>query len=556
MPGNAPPLTDERALLLAYLEQQRDGIRNAAYGLTDEQARSQPTAGTLSIGGLIKHVANMETTWVDMILQRRARRVRKTRAKPITRTTSGWAAMKRWRKRSRRSDAAARGDQQRRVDDRRPRSTSTGTERRAVVSRRRRRVVGAMGAAPSHRRDRASRRPRRHRARVDRRRNDVSPHGRGRRVARDRLAAAVDAGLSGPRWTRVQPELADVDGELPHVRCGVVRARATSVEPDAGDHARAVIGARDQPTSDTLLVGAEHRDDDAVVRRLSTSAMRVSPAHAYSVGVTDHRDLPEHRRDDAIVPALRLECDVIARSAPETTLGAPVCASRTSTTSSCPGRSSPSSLKATRPSCAAGRPRRCTSARNPTGRPCVACACCRRAARPTTPEPRTTRDQRPRSARRDAPSTPSARHVRRISSTSASPIRSPMPTGPADSADNSASTSRVADSRVRVEHVLVRPQSERARHHVRVQEPRPQQLGTDEISVIAAGADRGDVAQPAHLREVGRRCHAPLRVQIPLAERLVDDPPATPPRGPARAARRRRGSTRSTNRVRTLPRPT
>jgi uncharacterized damage-inducible protein DinB len=70
MPGQAPPLTDERSLLLAYIEQQRDGIRNAAYGLTDEQARLQPTAGTLSIGGLLKHVAAMETTWIDMILQR------------------------------------------------------------------------------------------------------------------------------------------------------------------------------------------------------------------------------------------------------------------------------------------------------------------------------------------------------------------------------------------------------------------------------------------------------------------------------------------------------
>jgi hypothetical protein len=70
MPGQAPPLTDERALLLAYLTQQRDGIRNAAYGLTDEQARLTPTAGALSIGGLIKHVADMEQGWIDMVVQR------------------------------------------------------------------------------------------------------------------------------------------------------------------------------------------------------------------------------------------------------------------------------------------------------------------------------------------------------------------------------------------------------------------------------------------------------------------------------------------------------
>src|SRR5205823_5751235 len=60
MPGQAPPLTDERALLLAYNGQQRDGIRNAAYGLTDEQARLTPSASTLSIGGILKHVADTE----------------------------------------------------------------------------------------------------------------------------------------------------------------------------------------------------------------------------------------------------------------------------------------------------------------------------------------------------------------------------------------------------------------------------------------------------------------------------------------------------------------
>ena len=70
MPGQAPPATDERELLLAYIAQQRDGVRNAAYGLTDEQARLVPTAGSLSVGGLIKHVANTEQGWIDTILQR------------------------------------------------------------------------------------------------------------------------------------------------------------------------------------------------------------------------------------------------------------------------------------------------------------------------------------------------------------------------------------------------------------------------------------------------------------------------------------------------------
>jgi uncharacterized damage-inducible protein DinB len=70
MPGNAPALTEEKALLLAYIAQQRDGLRNAAFGLTDDQARLTPTAGSLSIGGLIKHVANTEQSWVDMAVQR------------------------------------------------------------------------------------------------------------------------------------------------------------------------------------------------------------------------------------------------------------------------------------------------------------------------------------------------------------------------------------------------------------------------------------------------------------------------------------------------------
>ena len=70
MPAHAPPLTDERELLLGYIVQQRDGIRNAAHGLTDEQARLTPTAGTLSIGGLVKHVSLTEASWIDRVLQR------------------------------------------------------------------------------------------------------------------------------------------------------------------------------------------------------------------------------------------------------------------------------------------------------------------------------------------------------------------------------------------------------------------------------------------------------------------------------------------------------
>jgi uncharacterized damage-inducible protein DinB len=70
MPGLPPALDDEREQLLAYVAQQREGVRNAAYGLTDEQARLTPSASALSIGGLVKHVTEMEASWIGTVLQR------------------------------------------------------------------------------------------------------------------------------------------------------------------------------------------------------------------------------------------------------------------------------------------------------------------------------------------------------------------------------------------------------------------------------------------------------------------------------------------------------
>lgn len=69
MPGNVPPVADERSGLLAFLDQQRHAVRNAAYGLTDEQARLAPTASTLTVGGLVKHLAQMERNWVSIMLR-------------------------------------------------------------------------------------------------------------------------------------------------------------------------------------------------------------------------------------------------------------------------------------------------------------------------------------------------------------------------------------------------------------------------------------------------------------------------------------------------------
>lgn len=70
MPGMPPSINSEREGLLAYLRQQRDGLKHAAYGLSEEQIRMRPTRSALTIGGLLKHVAGTERGWVDTLLQR------------------------------------------------------------------------------------------------------------------------------------------------------------------------------------------------------------------------------------------------------------------------------------------------------------------------------------------------------------------------------------------------------------------------------------------------------------------------------------------------------
>jgi hypothetical protein len=67
MPGLVPPVVDERACLLGFLAQQRDAIRYATYGLTDEQAMARPSVSELSPAGLVKHTALVEQTWVGFI---------------------------------------------------------------------------------------------------------------------------------------------------------------------------------------------------------------------------------------------------------------------------------------------------------------------------------------------------------------------------------------------------------------------------------------------------------------------------------------------------------
>jgi uncharacterized damage-inducible protein DinB len=67
MPALAPPVADERNALREYLAYHQSAYFAVCYGLTDEAARSRPTAGALSIGGLVKHATGLQRTWMARV---------------------------------------------------------------------------------------------------------------------------------------------------------------------------------------------------------------------------------------------------------------------------------------------------------------------------------------------------------------------------------------------------------------------------------------------------------------------------------------------------------
>jgi hypothetical protein len=64
MAQSTTTLTRERADLIESLRRHRAFLRFTVRNLTEEQARLRPTASALYLGGLIKHVAATEATWV------------------------------------------------------------------------------------------------------------------------------------------------------------------------------------------------------------------------------------------------------------------------------------------------------------------------------------------------------------------------------------------------------------------------------------------------------------------------------------------------------------
>ncbi|GAA2876426.1 DinB family protein [Pseudonocardia halophobica] len=59
----------ERTALLAELATARAALVATTRGLTDEQAGARPTASTLCLGGLIKHVASVEEGWMRFVVE-------------------------------------------------------------------------------------------------------------------------------------------------------------------------------------------------------------------------------------------------------------------------------------------------------------------------------------------------------------------------------------------------------------------------------------------------------------------------------------------------------
>ena len=65
--GSVGAGSGERADLLEALRTQRYLFLHTVDGLTDEQAAQRPTVSELCLGGLVKHVAAMQTEWCDFI---------------------------------------------------------------------------------------------------------------------------------------------------------------------------------------------------------------------------------------------------------------------------------------------------------------------------------------------------------------------------------------------------------------------------------------------------------------------------------------------------------
>src|SRR5262245_21743359 len=65
-PFDVEPTSDERELLLRYLQLQRELVVSATVDLTEEQARWRPAGGQLiALIGIVNHLTHVEARWID-----------------------------------------------------------------------------------------------------------------------------------------------------------------------------------------------------------------------------------------------------------------------------------------------------------------------------------------------------------------------------------------------------------------------------------------------------------------------------------------------------------
>jgi hypothetical protein len=64
-PTDPPPNTDERELLLSFLQTQRELVAWSTRDLTEEQARWQPDGRLIPIIGIVNHLTHVEWRWID-----------------------------------------------------------------------------------------------------------------------------------------------------------------------------------------------------------------------------------------------------------------------------------------------------------------------------------------------------------------------------------------------------------------------------------------------------------------------------------------------------------
>ncbi len=65
LPTTVVPTSDERELLLRFLQRQREEVVATAAGLSDEQAQWTPDGRLLPIVGIVNHLTHVEWRWTE-----------------------------------------------------------------------------------------------------------------------------------------------------------------------------------------------------------------------------------------------------------------------------------------------------------------------------------------------------------------------------------------------------------------------------------------------------------------------------------------------------------